>query len=165
MVRAKLASSNILSSLSWPALLIRKHNVCHSLSFCSRYFSSEINDSDTVKMTDSSTTAPRNLFEVFASNENLLTGKKRDLDVLSREDLELELKRQGRRQRNRRVKIDPSKVAWTSGSKRVGAIGIKLGMSALWLKDGRRVPVTLVQVRIDLLLCYTLKIVQIYPRP
>ena len=39
------------------------------------------------------------------------------------------------------------KREWTPGSKRVGAIGVKLGMSCLWLKNGSRIGVTLVQVR------------------
>ena len=37
---------------------------------------------------------------------------------------------------------------WTPSSRRVGAIAIKLGMSHVWLTDGRHVPVTLLQVRI-----------------
>jgi len=36
---------------------------------------------------------------------------------------------------------------WTPSSRRVGAIAIKLGMSQLWLTNGRHMPVTLLQVR------------------
>ncbi|EDO33905.1 predicted protein, partial [Nematostella vectensis] len=36
---------------------------------------------------------------------------------------------------------------WQKSSKRTGAVGVKLGMSALWLKDGRRLPVTLIQIK------------------
>ena len=42
--------------------------------------------------------------------------------------------------------IEPEKAAWSEGCKRVGAIGVKLGMMPLWLKNGQRVPVTVVQV-------------------
>jgi len=39
-----------------------------------------------------------------------------------------------------------SQAQWTPSSRRVGAIALKLGMSHLWLKDGGRVAVTLLQV-------------------
>ena len=42
---------------------------------------------------------------------------------------------------------DVNQVQWTSASRRVGAIALKLGMSHLWLKDGSRVAVTLLQAR------------------
>ncbi|KAK3727543.1 hypothetical protein QZH41_018646 [Actinostola sp. cb2023] len=102
---------------------------------------------ETTDLSPTSNQAPKNLFEVYANNHSLLTGKKQELKSLTREDVEKQVKRQGRLKRYKSVRIDPSQVAWTSGSKRVGAIGIKLGMSALWLKDGRRVPVTLVQIK------------------
>ena len=41
---------------------------------------------------------------------------------------------------------DLSQAKWTPSSRRVGAIALKLGMSHLWLKDGGRVAVTLLQV-------------------
>ena len=40
---------------------------------------------------------------------------------------------------------DVSQTQWTPSSRRVGAIALKLGMSHLWLKDGGRVAVTLLQ--------------------
>lgn len=36
--------------------------------------------------------------------------------------------------------------AWKPGSKRTGLIGIKLGMMPMWMKNGTRVPVTLIRV-------------------
>lgn len=42
---------------------------------------------------------------------------------------------------------DLSQAQWTPSSRRVGAIALKLGMSHLWLKDGVRVAVTLLQAR------------------
>lgn len=45
------------------------------------------------------------------------------------------------------VITDLSQAEWTPSSRRVGAIALKLGMSHLWLKDGNRMAVTLLQAR------------------
>lgn len=92
------------------------------------------------------TASPRNLLEVYKSDPSLLDGPRDTLKPLTEEYVEKEIKKSRRVRLRRPVKIDPSKVGWTTGSKRVGTVGVKLGMSALWLKDGRRVPVTLIQV-------------------
>ena len=42
---------------------------------------------------------------------------------------------------------DLGQAEWTPSSRRVGAIALKLGMSHLWLRDGGRVAVTLLQAR------------------
>lgn len=98
-------------------------------------------DADQVK-----TSGPRNLLEVYKNEPSLLDGPRNALKPLTEEYVEKE-RRKSRKVRLRTpVKIDPDKVGWTTGSQRVGTIGVKLGMSALWLKDGRRMPVTLLQV-------------------
>ncbi|XP_044175907.1 LOW QUALITY PROTEIN: 50S ribosomal protein L3-like [Acropora millepora] len=90
---------------------------------------------------------PRNLLEVYKNEPSLLDGPRNALKPLTEEHIEKE-RRKSRKVRLRTpVKIDPDKVGWTTGSRRVGTIGVKLGMSALWLKDGRRVPVTLLQIK------------------
>lgn len=147
MVRAQLTSFSILTSPSLSRVLVKTSTSRWSFALRSRPFSSQQNVLDLSKNTDSfSNEAPKNLFEVFAKNQSLSAAKAQETNIYTTEAIEQEVKRQGRRQRSKSIKIDPSKVGWTSGSKRVGAIGVKLGMSALWLKDGRRVPVTLVQV-------------------
>ena len=93
------------------------------------------------KMTES-----RNLLEVYQNKPSLLTGPRNVLKPRTQEDVLQELKRSRRLRLRTPVRIDPHKVGWTTGSKRVGTIGIKLGMSALWLNDGRREAVTLIQV-------------------
>jgi len=50
--------------------------------------------------------------------------------------------------RNRKPSlIEPEKAVRGPKSVRVGAIGVKLGMSSIWLKNGERVAVTLVQIK------------------
>ncbi|EDV25572.1 uncharacterized protein TRIADDRAFT_3973, partial [Trichoplax adhaerens] len=36
---------------------------------------------------------------------------------------------------------------WQPGSRRTGLIGVKLGMMPMWMKDGTRVPVTLIKIQ------------------
>jgi len=92
-------------------------------------------------------TSPRNLLEVYQSEPSLLSGPRNVLKPLTEEYVEQETKKSRRVRLRRPVKINPDKVGWTTGSKRAGTISVKLGMSALWLKDGRRVPVTLLQIK------------------
>ena len=99
------------------------------------------------EMSETKPPQSRNLFEVYQSNSSLLTKSRDKRKPYTEEDANREIRRQQRLLRKAPAQIKPGKYPWTSGSKRVGAIGVKLGMSALWLKDGRRMAVTLIQVR------------------
>ncbi|KAK2560711.1 39S ribosomal protein L3 [Acropora cervicornis] len=77
------------------------------------------------------TSGPSNLLEVYKNEPSLLDGPRNALKPLTEEHIEKE-RRKSRKVRLRTpVKIDPDKVGWTTGSQRVGTIGVKLGMSAL----------------------------------
>lgn len=100
----------------------------------------------TTENQETNTGSARNLFEVFLNNPSLLNAAKPKRDLSSPETVEQEIKQREKALRVKKLRINPHIVKWKPSSKRVGAIGVKLGMSALWLKDGRRVPVTLIQV-------------------
>lgn len=83
------------------------------------------------------------MFEFYHKNPQHL--KKRHAREIQF-DLEQELECEEEKSERQPPVIEPDKATWREGCKRVGAIGIKLGMVPLWLKDGQRAPVTLVQV-------------------
>lgn len=83
------------------------------------------------------------MFEFYRENPTYL--KKRKVRKL-KFDIERERDVENKKEDKEPPVIDPEKAEWTEGCKRVGAIGVKLGMMPLWLKNGKRVPVTLVQV-------------------
>lgn len=126
-----------------PALNINTYRT--AISTQKRFYCSNPG-SDEAETNDVKSTSPRNLLEVYKSEPSLLRGPRNVLKPLPEEYVEQEIKKSRRVRSRRPVKINPDKVGWTTGSKRVGTIGVKLGMSALWLKDGRRMPVTLLQV-------------------
>ena len=49
-------------------------------------------------------------------------------------------------QKNQSEQNSSSWPAWNPSSKRTGLIGVKLGMMPMWMKNGSRVPVTLIRV-------------------
>ena len=104
------------------------------------------------KLVSNKTTQPRNLFEVYEKNPHWLGVYQRHPVI--KEKLKLEQfteirKKEDAKQIRVRLPefIDPKTSEWTETSKRVGAIGEKVGGSTLWTKDGKRHYVTLVQVR------------------
>ena len=103
------------------------------------------------KLISNNTTQPRNLFEVYEKNPHWLGVYQRHPVI--KEKLTVEQFREIRKKEDAkqvRVKlpefINPKTSEWTETSKRVGAIGEKVGGSTMWTKDGKRHYVTLVQV-------------------
>lgn len=103
------------------------------------------------KLVSNKTTQPRNLFEVYEKNPHWLGVYQRHPVI--KEKLTVEQFREIRKKEDAKqigLKlpeiIDPKASEWTETSKRVGAIGEKVGGSTLWTKDGKRHYVTLVQV-------------------
>ena len=84
-----------------------------------------------------------NMFEFYHKKPEHL--KERNIREI-KFDIEQELMVEKKKIERKPPLIEPEKATWSEGCKRVGAIGVKLGMMPLWLKNGHRVPVTLVQV-------------------
>ena len=84
-----------------------------------------------------------NMFEFYHKNPKHL--KERSVREI-KFDVDQELMIEKEKAERQTPAIEPEKATWSDGCKRVGAIGVKLGMMPLWLKNGQRVPVTLVQV-------------------
>ena len=143
-------SFRIFSDTHLPVTRIRTPllniNTCRTLLSTQKRFYCANAGADETETNGVKSTSPRNLLEVYQSEPSLLSGPRNVLKPLTEEYVEQETKKSRRVRLRRPVKINPDKVGWTTGSKRAGTISVKLGMSALWLKDGRRVPVTLLQV-------------------
>ena len=95
--------------------------------------------------------------KVTAKNKNLLEAyhKKRiidektlnDLGPKQFKDLKEILEEERKKVILRYTETEIKQDVWTEKSRRTGAIGMKIGMSLLWRKDGRPVRVTLLQVQ------------------
>ena len=84
-----------------------------------------------------------NMFEFYHKNSKHLKARSvREIKFHVDQELAVEKEKAEREP----SAIQPEKATWSEGCKRVGAVGVKLGMMPLWLKNGQRVPVTLVQV-------------------
>ena len=125
---------------------VSRHPRCvlRTLSSRQRLFTTSYmhrNENDTDKCT--------NMFEFYHKKPEHL--KERNVRKI-KFDIEQELMIEKEKRERKPPVIEPDKATWSEGCKRVGAIGVKLGMQPLWLKNGQRVPVTIVQVMyIDLL--------------
>jgi len=89
---------------------------------------------------------PRTLLEVYQTEPALLHGPRKPLKPLSDDYVKQELGKSREIRSRTPLPINPHEAQWTPESKRAGLIGVKIGMTALWLKDGKRKPVTLVEV-------------------
>lgn len=85
--------------------------------------------------------------EVYQAEPNLLHGPRKLLKPLPDDYIEQEIEKSNKIRFRTPVPIKPHEAKWTPESKRVGLVGVKLGMSALWLKNGTRKPVTLIEVK------------------
>ncbi len=114
-----------------------------------------------VQIDDSGSKNKQSLYDVYLiekkSKERKADGpsqKKRDVGLADDHD---ELMRRVAEERKKVVpkdlKIDLTKQEWTENSLRAGAIGVKIGMSSLWRKDGKRVFVSLIQAY---MLCFVM---------
>ena len=93
---------------------------------------------------------PRNMFELYTKNPHWMGVYQRHplkKEQLTYKYLEETLKKESEKNKliDLQCTIDHKNV-WTSESKRVGAIGVKLGCSSMWTKEGYRHAVTLIQV-------------------
>ena len=110
------------------------------LSTQRRFYSAEAQPEEVDTKGDS----PRNLLEVYEVEPTLLQGPRKK--PISQDYVEQEIEKSRKIRSRVPVCINPVDAQWTPESKRVGLVGVKLGMSCLWLKDGTRKPVTLVEV-------------------
>lgn len=100
-----------------------------------------------------STEPPKNIFEVYQKNSHWLGVYKRH-EVVKEKIKSLELEQKIVNEKHRLAPIDLHKyiennrTEWTPDSRRVGAVGIKLGTTVLWTKEGFRHACTLIQVNI-----------------
>jgi len=84
---------------------------------------------------------------VYQTEPALLHGPRKPLKPLSDDYVEQELEKSREIRSRTPLPINPHEAQWTPESKRAGLIGVKIGMTALWLKDGKRKPVTLVEIK------------------
>lgn len=119
---------------------LSRHPRCllRTFSFCKRLFATSSRNG-AEKEKDNCTT----MFEYYQKNpDNLKEHRVREIKF----DVEKELMDEIEKTERKPPVIEPEKATWSEGCRRVGAIGVKLGMMPLWLKNGQRVPVTVVQV-------------------
>lgn len=122
-----------------------KRNTCGVLYPTQRRFYCAKTQTDEGE-TSADSSSPRTLLEVYQTEPNLLHGPRKPLKPLSEDYVEQELEKSNEMRFRNPVTINPHEAQWTPESKRVGLIGVQLGMTALWLKNGKRKPVTLIQV-------------------
>ena len=135
------SSSGPYNKIGTPALKI---NTCGRIFSTQRRFYCADAQSDEEKTSTDS--PPRTLLEVYQTEPALLHGPRKPAKPLSDDYVEQELEKSREIRSRTPLPINPHEAQWTPESKRSGLIGVKIGMSALWLKNGNRKPVTLVEV-------------------
>lgn len=146
----KWTFKRILSNTYLPFTRIRtpalNTNTCGIILSTQRRFYCSNERSDDGETKDESSSEPRNLLEVYQTEPTLLHGPRKPLKPVTDDYVEQELEKSRQIRDRTPAPINPHEAQWSPDSKRCGMIGVKLGMSALWLKDGKRKPVTMVEV-------------------
>ena len=153
-----MAASRGLLFLRWTLRIFSSNNVPHNRTgtsalktkTCGNIFSTQRRLYCADAQSDGESTCtdppPRTLLEVYQTEPALLHGPRKPVKPLSDDYVEQELEKSREIRSRTPLPINPHQVQWTPESKRAGLIGVKIGMTALWLKNGKRKPVTLVEV-------------------
>lgn len=152
------ASSRGLLCLKWTLRIFSSNNVPFNriktsalkINTCGIIFSTQRRfycaDAKSDEEETSTDSPPRTLLEAYQTEPVLLHGPRKPVKPLSEEYVQQELEKSRKIRFRTPLPINPREAQWTPESKRAGLIGVKIGMTALWLKDGTRKPVTLVEV-------------------
>ena len=140
----RIFCDNVLPFSRIRASAIRKNTSGLFYARQRRFYCAKPQTDEGEKSKDSS--SPRTLLEVYQAEPNLLHGPRKHLKPLPDDYVEKEIEKSNKIRFRTPVPIKPHKAQWTPDSKRVGLVGVKLGMSALWMKNGTRKPVTLIEV-------------------
>lgn len=134
-------SNGPFNKIGTPALKINTCGIIFSTQ--RRFYCADAQSGEEKTGTDS---PPRTLLEVYETEPALLHGPRKPVKPLSDDYVEQELQKSREIRSRTPLPINPHEAQWTPESKRAGLIGVKIGMTALWMKDGKRKPVTLVEV-------------------
>ena len=90
-------------------------------------------------------TKHRNLYEIY-HKKTIIDEKSDEKFGPILKDFETRLQEERQKDTTKELNIELKKREWTEDSVRAGAVGIKIGMTYLWSKDGRPTRATLIQV-------------------
>lgn len=129
--------------------ILRKNNIRNSF-LTIRSFATAVK----VELGQGDETKHRNLYEIYH--------KKKIMDEQSDEkfgpilkDFETRLQEERQKDITKELSIELKKGEWTEKSVRSGAVGVKIGMTYLWRKDGKATRATLIQVRRSCVLAHS----------
>jgi len=134
-------------------LLIRQHQQqIRCIATCLRTYTSLPPSTSTGSQDQSQDTPAKNMLELYKSNPQWLgytpQGKLAPLTKsYLAEKRELERKKSGVLTSEDISRVAPQDGQWRQGAVRCGAIGVKLGTTTMWTKEGFRHAVTVIQIR------------------